>query len=85
MVVSSVPIVAILHHHTPRLRVENHGGILGELIPRMMWSAAALRCVEVFDFIDFYKIDSKKYEVENGFEIRYAFNFGVKHACGICL
>ena len=38
----------------------------------MVWSAVALRCVEVSDFIGFYKIDSKEYEVENGFEIRCA-------------
>lgn len=47
---------------------------MGELIPRMVWSAVALRCVEVTDFIGLYKIDSKKYKAENGLEIRCAGN-----------
>jgi hypothetical protein len=50
--------------------VRKAGGILGESIPPMMWNAVVLCCVEVPNFIGFYKISSKKYEGENGFEIR---------------
>lgn len=50
--------------------VRKAGGILGELIPRMVWNAIALSCVEVADFIELCEFRSKKYEAENGFEIR---------------
>lgn len=48
----------------------NGGGILGELVPRMMWNCVVLRCIEAADFIDFYCFWLEKFMTKNGFEIR---------------
>lgn len=46
------------------------GGILGELIPRMVWNAAMSWCGEVIEFSGFYLDIPNKHQAENGFEIR---------------
>lgn len=52
--------------------VKEHGGILGELIPRMVWKAVASPCVESTDFVEFYDFLVNLFEGKNGFEIRCA-------------
>lgn len=50
--------------------VKEHGGISGELIPRMVWNAVPSPCVESTDFIEFYDFLVNLFDEKNGFEMR---------------